>query len=30
MRITPQSLHCSTWPPSAAVRHAVMAAMTRR
>ena len=25
MRVVPQSSHCSTWPPSAAVRHAVMA-----
>ena len=23
MRVAPQSSHCSTWPPSAAVRHAV-------
>src|SRR5258708_165651 len=28
--ILPQSSHCSTWPPSAAVRHAVMAPITRR
>ena len=25
MRVAPQSSHCWTWPPSAAVRHAVMA-----
>src|SRR5262249_13628696 len=30
MRVAPQSAHCSTWPPSTAVRHAVMAPMTRR
>jgi hypothetical protein len=30
IRIVPQSSHCSTWPPSAAVRHAVMAPITRR
>ena len=29
-RSCPQSSHCSTWPPSAAVRHASMAPMTRR
>src|SRR5215510_6340043 len=30
MRVAPQSSHCSTWPPSAAVRQAVMALMMRR
>lgn len=30
MRVAPQSSHCSTWPPSTAVRHAVIAPMTRR
>ena len=30
MRVMPQSSHCSTWPPSAAVRQASIAAMTRR
>jgi hypothetical protein len=27
MRVAPQSSHCSTWPPSSAVRQAVMAPM---
>ena len=30
MRTSPQSAHRSTWPPSAAVRQASMAPMTRR
>ena len=30
MRTMPQPSQRSTWPPSAAVRHASMAAMTRR
>src|SRR5262249_37355242 len=30
MRVAPQSSHCSTWPPSAAVRQAVMALRMRR
>ena len=30
MRISPQSAHRSTWPPSAGVRHVSMAPMTRR
>ena len=29
MRLAPQSSHASTWPPSAAVRQATMAPMTR-
>jgi hypothetical protein len=28
MRVARQSSHCSTWPPSTAVRHAVMAPIT--
>ena len=30
MRWWPQGSHCSTWPPSAAVRHRSIAVMTRR
>ena len=30
MRVCPQWSHCSTWPPSAAVRHCVIAVRTRR
>ena len=29
-RVWPQRSHCSTWPPSAAVRHVSIAVMTRR
>ena len=30
MRVWAQSSHCSTWPPSGAVRHISTAVMTRR
>jgi hypothetical protein len=30
MRWCPHASHCSTWPPSAAVRHDSIAVITRR